>query len=155
MGTIGVAFAQTHRVQFVEFGTELPIVVEVTCNEATQTSGLDGYLELDVACETIYIHSPYHHRIEYDASDFLNMKVIFLTSLKQQETVIIEEKRSPAHAQSYGLDTQDLERTPGGFDDPIRLIQSLPGAVGYQRVWTQCWFCYFARCGAYGKSFVY
>ena len=34
------------------------------------------------------------------------------------------------HAQSYGLDTEDLERTPGGFDDPIRLIQSLPGAVG-------------------------
>ena len=50
--------------------------------------------------------------------------------LKQQETVIIEEKRSPAHAQSYGLDTEDLERTPGGFDDPIRLIQSLPGSVG-------------------------
>ena len=78
-GLLGGAFAQTHRVQFVEFGTELPIVVEVTCNDVTLTSGLDGYLELDVLCETLYVHSSYHHRTEYDASNFLNMKQISIS----------------------------------------------------------------------------
>ena len=62
-GILGIAFAQTHRVQFVEVGTELPVVVEVTCADATQVSGLDGYLEFEVICETIYIRSPYHYGV--------------------------------------------------------------------------------------------
>lgn len=129
-GLLSVATAQTHRIQFVEVSTELPVVVRVTCEDVTLESGLDGFLELEVLCETISIQSPYHYSVEYGASEFMSMTVIPLQPLKRQETVIIEEKRSPAHAQSYGLGAEDLERTPGGFDDPIRLIQSLPGAVG-------------------------
>ena len=127
---LSVALAQTHRIQFVEVGTELPVVAQITCGDRTRESGLDGYLEFDLLCDTVYIHSPYHHGVEYAASDLLQLKVIPLQPIKQQETVTVEEERSPAHVQSYGLSTEDLERTPGGYDDPIRLIQSLPGAAG-------------------------
>ena len=62
-GLLGVAFAQTHRVQFVEVSTELPLVVEVTCNERQRRpAGWMGISSWIVLCETIYIHSPYHHR---------------------------------------------------------------------------------------------
>ena len=155
LGLLGVAFAQTHRVQFVELGTELPVVVRVTCDDVTLTSGLDGYLEMDVLCETIHVQSPYHYSASYAASEFINTTIFPLLPLEQQETVLIEEKRSPTHAQSYGLSTEDLERTPGGFDDPIRLIQSLPWSCRNQRVWSECRLRYFTWCSTNGKSFVY
>ena len=129
-GLLSVVLAQSHRVQLIEAGTDLPVVAQVMCGAVTQESNLDGYVQVDVDCTTVSILSPYHHDVEYPVAAFLQLQTIPLQPLKQQETVLIEEKRSPAHAQSYGLTSEDLERTPGGFDDPIRLIQSLPGSVG-------------------------
>ncbi len=123
------AVADTHTVQLLEVGTDLPVVAEVRCGEQRIQSTIEGMLTLDISCETIQISSAYHHPLELSASAFQKLSTIPLQPLKQQETVLIEAKRAPAHAQSYGLDTEDLERTPGSFDDPIRLIQSLPGTV--------------------------
>ena len=120
-GLLGIALAQTHRIQFLETGTGLPVVVKVTCGDVTMESTPDGFLELDVICDTVYIQSPYHHSATYTAPDFLQLTTVPLRPLQRQETVVIEEQRNPVHARSYGLNTEDLERTPGGYDDPIRV----------------------------------
>ncbi len=129
---VGLALADSHTVQLIEVGTDLPVVATVECGEQRVQSNLDGVLTIDVQtvkCETLRIYSEYHHEVQLSVLDFQSMSSIPLRPLKRQETVLIEEQRAPAHAQSYGLDAETMERTPGGFDDPIRLIQSLPGTV--------------------------
>jgi hypothetical protein len=129
LSLIGFAFAETHQVQIVEVGTDLPVVATLYCGPETLQSNVDGFVQLNIECDSVQIRSPHHHDVQYSIEDFLKLTTVPLQPLHQQETVLIEEQRSPAHAQSYGLNTEDLERTPGGFDDPIRLIQALPGTV--------------------------
>lgn len=126
---IGLASAEVHQVQLVEVGTELPVVAEVQCGDVIAVSSIEGFLTLDATCDMVYIRSPHHHEVQFSHAKFITLTTIPMQPLKTQEIVLIEETRSPAHAKSYGLDSEDLERTPGGFDDPIRLIQSLPGTV--------------------------
>ena len=128
-GWTSVVLASGHTVRLIEVGTDLPVVAQITCGEQTGRSGVNGSITLDVVCETVQIISQHHYPVQLTKSEFLALSVIPLQPLSKQETVLIEEKRSPAHAQSYGLDAEDLERTPGSLDDPIRLIQSLPGTV--------------------------
>ncbi len=129
---LSLALADSHTVQLIEVGTNLPVVAIVECGEQSVQSNLDGVLTINFQegeCETLRIRSDHHHEMLLSAQDFQLMSSIPLRPLKRQETVLIEEQRVPAHAQSYGLDAETMERTPGGFDDPIRLIQSLPGTV--------------------------
>ena len=128
-GWTSVVLAAGHTVRLIEVGTDLPVIAQITCGQQISRSAVDGSITLDVVCENVQIISQYHHPLELSKSEFLALSVIPLQPFNEQETVLIEEKRSPAHAQSYGLDAEALERTPGSLDDPIRLIQSLPGTV--------------------------
>lgn len=130
MWWIAMATAAPQTWTLTEAGTDLPVLARVVCGEQTVQSSVEGTVTFDPSiCSTIQIQSPHHHPLTLSSKEAFNLKQLVLQPLSQQETVLIEEERSPAHAQSYGLDTETLERTPGGFDDPIRLIQSLPGAV--------------------------
>lgn len=54
---------------------------------------------------------------------------IFLAPADAEMEIVIEARRSSPHAVRQVLDRERVEQTPGTFIDPLRLIQSLPGAV--------------------------
>ncbi len=43
--------------------------------------------------------------------------------------VVVEARRPSVHAARHVLDRERVEKTPGTFDDPVRLIQALPGVA--------------------------
>lgn len=45
------------------------------------------------------------------------------------EEVIVESRRPTVHVSQEVLDREKVEKTPGAYEDPIRLIQTLPGVA--------------------------
>ena len=128
MWWISLAWAETASIQLLERGTDLPIIAEVVCGQDSLQSDVEGWVRLTKQCESILVRSPYHVDETFRVSTVASC-VVYLQPLREQETILIEDERTPVHGQSYGMNANELSRTPGGYDDPIRLIQSLPGTV--------------------------
>ena len=126
---IGLASAEELQGMVLEQGTEIPLSVVVQCGETLGRSDINGHFLITGACESLWFISPNHYPAEVSIADFNRNHVAVLQAKMSQEKIIIEEERLPTHSQTYSLLSEDLERTPGGFDDPIRLLQSLPGLV--------------------------
>ncbi|MEL6345157.1 MAG: TonB-dependent receptor plug domain-containing protein [Myxococcota bacterium] len=54
---------------------------------------------------------------------------VYLEPAAAEPEIVIEARRSSPHAVRRVLDRERVEETPGTFVDPLRLIQTLPGAV--------------------------
>lgn len=127
----GIFFAQAEELQgkVLEQGTDIPLQVQIQCSETIVYADADGGFRINGACETLWFISPNHYPAEVLALELEKKKLVYLQPKITQEEIIIEEERLPTHSQTYSLLAEDLERTPGGFDDPIRLLQSLPGLI--------------------------
>lgn len=82
--SLAVAEAETHTVQLIEVGTDLPVVAEVRCGEQRIQSTIEGLLTLDVSCAKVQIISAYHHPLELSASAFQNSRP-FLCNLSNNK----------------------------------------------------------------------
>ena len=124
-----VARAEELQVKVLEEGTEIPLQVGIQCGEVFGQTDSAGDFQISGECETFWIISSHHYPAEVSLEELKKTRIIYLQPKMTQEEIIIEEERLPTHSQTYSLLAEDLERTPGGFDDPIRLLQSLPGLV--------------------------
>ena len=125
---MSVASGQTHLSgKIVEISTDLPVSATIMCGDTTITSDLNGHFEIvDPECSELHISSRYHRSKTVKITADL---VVYLQPLEEQESILVQEDRSVVHGRSYAMQYDELQRTPGGFDDPIRLLQSLPGVV--------------------------
>jgi hypothetical protein len=142
-GMFSLAFAENTEsitIQLLEKDTQLPVVATVLCGEYSVISTDRGIANLPIgvekSCAFLEIRSNHHYPFSISTVDIEKMLsagadtvMLVIRPLKEQETVLVEEQRSPAHGQSYGMDSETLRKTPGGFDDAIRLLQALPGSV--------------------------
>lgn len=55
--------------------------------------------------------------------------VIFLLPAPPGTEIVVEARRDTPHVVAQVLDRERVEKTPGTHDDPIRLIQALPGVT--------------------------
>lgn len=115
--------------QLLEKGTDLPVIANVACGENVVISNTEGFFVIKGDCSTLQVLSNYHLPFSMENPSTSEQLILWLQPKSQQETLLVEEKREPAHGVAYGMDAEQLQKMPGGFDDPIRLLQSLPGAV--------------------------
>jgi hypothetical protein len=119
---ISFARAEDFQGTVLEQGTKIPLSVGVQCGETLGRSDKDGRFLISGICESLWFISPNHYPAEVSIAEFNRNHVAVLQAKMTQEEIIIEEERLPTHSQTYALLTEDLERTPGGFDDSIVTI---------------------------------
>ena len=63
----------------------------------------------------------------FSTSDLQSKMKIVLSPINNE--MVVEDQIPFEHPFSHSLDKEQVERTPGTHDDPIRLLQSLPGVA--------------------------
>lgn len=72
------------------------------------------------------VHAPVEIGVELPRDQVLRL---YLRADLAPMEVVVEARRLSPHVSRQVLDRERIDKTPGAFDDPIRLIQSLPGVA--------------------------
>ena len=87
-------------------------------------------VEIEDGAHRLVVSAPAHQPAEVPIIVPLRAPVkVWLEPGEMELEIVIEADRSSPHAVRQILDRERVEKTPGTFDDPIRLLQSLPGVV--------------------------
>jgi len=71
-------------------------------------------------------HLPRESNLDWPSSE--SMRVLMVPVTPPPE-IVVEAHRPSDHAVRHVLDRERVEKTPGTFDDPVRLVQALPGVA--------------------------
>lgn len=87
-------------------------------------------LDLPVGMHEVVVASPLHapatFTVQVPADQVLRL---YLRRDLAPLEVVVEARRPSPHASRQVLDRERIEKTPGAFDDPFRLVQALPGVL--------------------------
>ncbi|MCP4807947.1 MAG: TonB-dependent receptor [Proteobacteria bacterium] len=127
---VGLASAAEVTGTVRERGTGDPLVATVTAGDVAVQSAADGSFRLDLAegAWTLEAFGPQYapQAVEVTAPGTAEF---FLVPSVAEATIVVEARREPPHVSAQVLDRERVEKAPGNFDDPVRLVQSLPGVA--------------------------
>lgn len=132
LGAVVAAQAATLTVELRERGSGAP-VEEGWVEVDGQRLALDGdrlVLDLPAGPVTLRAGSPRHE--EQTLTLTLPREAplrLYLRRYSDVLEVVVEARRPSPHPSRQILDRERIEETPGAFDDPFRLVQSLPGTA--------------------------
>jgi len=129
---VGAARADTVRLVLRERGSGALVDDPWAEVAGVHTEGADGVvtLQLDDGTWTVRLGAPLHQPLDVpvEVPGPAEVQVFLLADLAPPE-IVVEARRPSPHVSRQILDKERVEQTPGAFDDPIRLIQSLPGVA--------------------------
>lgn len=101
---------------------------------ATTSSDARGAYRLTVPGElpqdaVLLVIHPEYLPLELSASAARSEASVYLRPAPPAPELVVESRRPSDHAVRHVLDRERVEETPGTFDDPVRLLQSLPGVA--------------------------
>lgn len=111
-------------------GDPIPMVtIELPDGTLVAQSDAEGRFQLDVAPGTPLVFlSPAHMRKEATAPES-GPWIVFLEPAPSDLEVVVEARRDDPVVSQQKLDRERVLKTPGTFEDPVRLVQSLPGVT--------------------------
>ncbi len=95
------------------------------------TTDAEGRFTLDLpeGSWTLTVGGPEHALQPVDVSLPAAEPLVVYLRYTPPEEVVVESRRPSAHVSQQVLDRERVEETPGAYEDPIRLIQTLPGVT--------------------------
>lgn len=130
---ISVAFAGTVHGVVRERGTGDPIGGAILeANGQTFVAEPDGHFTLELPDGTVTLKvfatdfDPAIFEVQVPLADPLR---VFLERGDPPMEVVVESRRDVPHVSAQVLDRERVEKVPGTYGDPIRLLQSLPGVA--------------------------
>jgi len=116
-----------------EFGTGDPVVgASVQASGVTTSTDNRGAFALEIPDGSAVIiidgltHLPAEIAIQVPPKEDI---VLFVKPAEGPNEIVVESDRDSPHTSRQMLDRERVQKTPGTHDDPIRLIQALPGVV--------------------------
>lgn len=127
---IGVVQAAQLEVALLERGTGDPVQGTIVVEDFSIDTGADGRAMLDLpeGVHTIQAWSD-EHELQLLEVEVPNDIKVFLVEAEDEPTIVVEAEREVPHVSSQVLDRERVEKAPGNFDDPVRLLQALPGVA--------------------------
>ncbi|MES2644315.1 MAG: TonB-dependent receptor [Myxococcota bacterium] len=125
---VALASAAPLEGRVVDQSTGLPVVgAEVLANGATVTTDPKGRFALDLPVGTpVTFRAPGFMDATFALPDDVDWRVRLFPESGALE-IVVEARRDDPVVSVTSLDRERVERTPGTFEDPVRLVQSLPG----------------------------
>lgn len=125
---VAAAFAAPIAVRVTDRATGLAIVGAEAVVSGQVTAGDDrGRLTLDVPVGTaVLFRAPGYLDAEIPAPEADEWRVRLHAEQGALE-IVVEARRDDPVVSVTSLDRERVERTPGTFEDPVRLVQALPG----------------------------
>jgi len=116
-----------HRLRIQDAkGSPLPAVLYVS-GQAIQANE-NGILIVPIGTgEDVEISCKGYITQEWSIVDLQQLETLILTA--EIIEMVVEDEEKISHPAYHRLDRNQVERTPGTYNDPIRLIQSLPGVA--------------------------
>jgi hypothetical protein len=131
---VNLAFGAEFPGRVLERGTGDPIpgakVLVVEAPDSAILSGEDGRFVLTHAepPRRLRVECTGFETLEVDVTDPSSLR-LFLIPLPGPVEIVIEARRDSPNVSHQILDRERVEKTPGTFDDPLRLVQALPGVA--------------------------
>ncbi len=133
LALLGVALAAPLSGVVRERGTADPVPgALVVSGEARAETGPGGRFVLDLpeGTHTLQVTGPAHApaavSVEVPAARAVT---VFLEPAAPPPEIVVEAQVDSPHASRQVLDRERVEKTPGTHDDPLRLLQALPGVA--------------------------
>ncbi|MCB9777905.1 MAG: TonB-dependent receptor plug domain-containing protein [Alphaproteobacteria bacterium] len=132
LALLGVAVAAPVDVVLRERGTGDEVADAWVLTPTGRVDAVAGVVHLDLPDGTheltamTPLHAPTPFRVEVPRDT--EVRVFLRADLPPLE-VVVEARRPSPHASRQILDRERVLQTPGAFNDPFRLIQSLPGVA--------------------------
>ncbi len=127
-----VASAGPLSLRVRERGTDDPIGSAVVVLADGQRLPLDSdgrlRVELPPGPQRIRVEAGAHEPQDIDWDGVSALKV-FLVPRPGEAEIVVEARRDSASVSRQIIDRERIEKTPGTFDDPLRLMQALPGVA--------------------------
>ena len=126
------AHAESIEGTVLEVGLGSPATgVTISFGQKSTRSDSSGrfIIEVDDLQTVIYFTSPHFRDFQISADQLVKRKIIWLRPKVAPVEIIVEERGGDPNAFVRSLDREQVERTPGTHDDPIRLLQSLSGVA--------------------------
>jgi hypothetical protein len=131
-----VALAQAEMVEgrVRELGTGDPIAQALVegPDDAVAKSNDQGHFQLDLdpgTVELVVFASGYEAQVVTVTVPTERPVVVFLAPGAVQAEIVVEARRELPHASGQVLDRERVEKAPGTYEDPVRLLQSLPSVA--------------------------
>ena len=127
---VGLAAAAEVTGTVRERGTGDPVQATVVSGEVAAATDAQGRFVLDLpeGTWTIEAFGPAHAPTSLDVTSPGQVD-FYLVPSEVEATIVVEARREPPHTSAQVLDRERVEKAPGNFDDPVRLVQSLPGVA--------------------------
>jgi hypothetical protein len=130
---VSSAWALSVQGQALEAGLGIPAsLVPLAFDGQEAFTDAEGRFDIEVGGgdSLLLFSSPNHQPLEVLAQQVIDDGgVVWLKPSVAAPEIVVEAQRSSEHAFRQSLDREQVERTPGTHDDPIRLLQSLPGVA--------------------------
>ena len=125
-----LALGATLDVALLERGSGDPVQGTVVVGDQSAETAPDGTVRFDVP-EGAYDVQAWADDYELTLLEveIPNDLQIFLVRAAAMPTIVVEADREVPHVSSQILDRERVEKAPGNFDDPVRLLQALPGVA--------------------------
>ncbi|HJN74031.1 MAG TPA: TonB-dependent receptor [Myxococcota bacterium] len=124
------ALAASLEVTLLERGTGDPVQGTVVVEDLSVEAAADGRVSLDLpeGVHTVQAWSD-EHDLQVLEVEVPNDLRIFLVESEAPPVIVVEARREVPHVTAQVLDRERVEKAPGNFDDPVRLLQALPGVA--------------------------
>jgi hypothetical protein len=135
LGVVVVAMAAAAPLEGVvlERGTGDPVPgARVAVGDGSATTGASGRFSLEAGegPHTLLVTGAAHAEIEMQIVLPLDRPLrIFVEPLEPAPEIVVEARVESPNVARQVLDRERVEKTPGTHEDPLRLVQALPGVV--------------------------
>ena len=132
MTLLGLALAGTLEGQVRERGTGDPLPGAIVLVEGAEVvCGPEGRFAIDLDGDgpwEVVILGPEHAQLAVQGSAQEPLEA-YLRREEPPPVIVVEAERLEPHASAQVLDRERVTKAPGTHDDPVRLLQSLPGVT--------------------------
>jgi hypothetical protein len=133
LALVGLGLAAELQGVVRERGTGDPLASAlVQVGEETVTTDVRGRFVLEVpeGTWTVEVFAPDHEAFAWTVELPLDEPIqVFLPRAEPAHEIVVEAELDQPHVSAQVLDKERVQKAPGNFDDPVRLLQSLPGVA--------------------------